>query len=217
MELPTACGGTEPPECAVPEGSQLGCFWHLRISTKGQQHPQNELYRDRYVWNRSQWLKDPDTEKRQRLARPESEWQTVERTELHIIEVALWAAVRTRQRTPRRGGGSVGRGPKPRTLLSRLLRYGMCSGAVVAVDASHCGCAARNDRGASICEGVRAARSTLEQRVAQKCETPYFRPLRSCGFRNERRRRSPRAFKAPRAPTPCARRASLSSTSRWTT
>ena len=132
---------------------------------KGSGILNNELYRGRYVWNRSQWLKDPDTGKRQRLARPESEWQTVERTELRIIDEPLWAAVRTRQCTPRRSGGSVGRGPKPRTLLSGLLRCGMCGGAVVAVDASHYGCAARKDRGPSICAGVRAARLTLEQRV----------------------------------------------------
>ena len=112
--------------------------------------------------NKSNKFSPEVRERAVRMVQPESEWQTVEWTELHIIEEAFWAAVRTRQRTPRRGGGSVGRGPKPRTLLSRLLRYGMCSGAVVAVDASHCGCAARNDRGASICEGVRAARSTLE-------------------------------------------------------
>jgi site-specific DNA recombinase len=45
----------------------------------------NELYCGRYVWNRSQWLKDPDTGRRHRLTRPLAEWQTVDRAELRIV------------------------------------------------------------------------------------------------------------------------------------
>jgi hypothetical protein len=39
----------------------------------------NELYVGRYVWNRSKWIKNPDTGKRERFIRPESEWQSVAR------------------------------------------------------------------------------------------------------------------------------------------
>src|ERR1700687_5937770 len=124
-----------------------------------------ELYRGRYVWNRSQWLKDPDPGKRQRLVRPPTEWQTIERAELRIVDEALWAAARTRMGSPRRAGGSVGAGPKPRTLLGGLLRCGKCGGAVIAVDAHQYGCAARKDRGPSVCEGLRARRTTVETRV----------------------------------------------------
>jgi hypothetical protein len=35
----------------------------------------NELYVGRYVWNRSKWIKNPDTGKRERFIRPESEWR----------------------------------------------------------------------------------------------------------------------------------------------
>lgn len=132
---------------------------------KGSGIVNNELYRGRYVWNRSQWLKDPDTGKRQRLTRPTSEWQMIERAELRIVDEVLWSAVRTRMRAPRRAGGSVGAGPKPRTLLGGLLRCGKCGGAIIAVDAHHYGCAARKDRGPSVCEGLRARRTTVETRV----------------------------------------------------
>ena len=132
---------------------------------KGSGILNNELYRGRYVWNRSQWLKDPDTGNRQRLVRPPAEWQTIERAELRIVDEALWAAARTRMGSPRRAGGSVGAGPKPRTLLGGLLRCGKCGGAVIAVDAHQYGCAARKDRGPSVCEGLRASRTTVETRV----------------------------------------------------
>jgi site-specific DNA recombinase len=132
---------------------------------KGSGILNNELYRGRYVWNRSQWLKDPDTGKRQRLVRPPAEWQTIERAELRVVDEALWGAARTRMGSPRCTGGSVGAGPKPRTLLGGLLRCGKCGGAVIAVDAHQYGCAARKDRGPSVCEGLRARRTTVETRV----------------------------------------------------
>jgi hypothetical protein len=35
----------------------------------------NRLYVGEVVWNRSQWIKDPDTGKRVRMDRPRQEWQ----------------------------------------------------------------------------------------------------------------------------------------------
>ncbi|WP_166656100.1 recombinase family protein [Paraburkholderia sp. BL10I2N1] len=46
----------------------------------------NEHYVGRYVWNRSKWIKNPDTGKRERFIRPESEWQSVARPELCILD-----------------------------------------------------------------------------------------------------------------------------------
>jgi hypothetical protein len=34
----------------------------------------NERYAGRLIWSKSRWLKDPDTGKRVRRERPESEW-----------------------------------------------------------------------------------------------------------------------------------------------
>ena len=42
----------------------------------------NELYIGRQIWNRSQWIKDPDTGKRKRINRPTDEWILEERPEL---------------------------------------------------------------------------------------------------------------------------------------
>jgi site-specific DNA recombinase len=132
---------------------------------KGSGILSNALYRGRYVWNRSQWLKDPDTGRRNRILRPAEEWKTIDRPELRIVDDGLWTAVQTRLGSPRRVGGSAGAGPKPRTLLGGLLRCGRCGGAIIAVDAHQYGCAARKDRGSSVCEGLRASRQTIETRV----------------------------------------------------
>lgn len=127
---------------------------------KGSGVLNNEIYIGRYVWNRSQWLKDPDTGRRQRVDRPREEWQVVERPELAIVPPELWAAARQRmgRRRPKKG-------PPPRTLFGGLLRCGLCGGAVVAVSQWAYGCAARKDRGAAVCKGVRVNRKALEARL----------------------------------------------------
>ncbi|MDR0480867.1 MAG: recombinase family protein, partial [Gallionellaceae bacterium] len=59
---------------------------------KGSGILNNELYLGRYVWNRSQWVKDPDTGKRTRTDRPQNEWMRDERPELRIVSDEAWNA-----------------------------------------------------------------------------------------------------------------------------
>src|SRR6185437_6823731 len=53
---------------------------------------QNEAYAGTLVWDRSQWVNDPDTGKRQRKERPESEWHIRRDEEMRIVTPELWAA-----------------------------------------------------------------------------------------------------------------------------
>lgn len=122
----------------------------------------NEAYVGRVVWNRSQFVKDPDTGRRVRIERPRSEWVTLERPELRIVSAEQWAAVRERLFRPQVDGGSKGKGKPPRTLFSGLLRCGLCGGAVIAVSRLAYGCAARKDRGPTVCAGVRASRADTD-------------------------------------------------------
>ena len=132
---------------------------------KGSGVLNNELYVGRYIWNRSQWVKEPDTGKRQRIDRPRQEWQVIERPELRILSDELWQAARARMSKPRAQGGSRGRSAAPRTLFSGLMRCGHCGGAVIAVDARCYGCVARKDRGASVCVGMTARRRDVDDRL----------------------------------------------------
>jgi site-specific DNA recombinase len=120
----------------------------------------NTIYIGRYVWNRSQWLKDPETGKRRRAERPQSEWRRVDLERLRIIPDDLWQAARRRQ-----SGRNIAGRRYPRALLSGLLRCGACGGAVVAVSKYSYGCAARKDRGDAVCAGVIARRCALDSAV----------------------------------------------------
>ncbi len=132
---------------------------------KGSGILNNELYNGQYIWNRSRWIKDPDTGKRIRQVRPESEWMIEARPELRIVSDEQWQAVRTRMGGSRLETGGRGKGAQPRTLLGGLLKCGKCGGAVVAVSAREYGCAAHKDRGAAVCSGVRMGRQHTDTRL----------------------------------------------------
>jgi len=71
----------------------------------------NEWYVRRYVSNRSQWLRDPDTGKRQRVERPRDEWKIAEVPHLRIVEEDVWQAARGRaeplSQQPGKGRGAL--------------------------------------------------------------------------------------------------------------
>lgn len=136
----------------------------------------NELYIGRQIWNRSQWVKDPDTDKRTRLERPREEWIIEDRPELRIVSDALWAAVRERMGRPTCEGGSAGRGRSPRTLFGGLIRCGKCGGSVVATSGRYYGCTARKDRGESVCKGIQARRDKVDARLLEVIREELMSP-----------------------------------------
>jgi site-specific DNA recombinase len=120
----------------------------------------NPLYRGRVIWNRSQWIKDPDSGRRTRIDRPRHEWQTTDAPELAIVDAPTWDRVRARMTV-----GESKRGRPARTLFGGLLRCGACGGAMIAVDGLSYGCAARKDRGATVCAGTRTPREATDARL----------------------------------------------------
>lgn len=104
----------------------------------------NPIYAGRQIWNRSQWVKHPDTGKRNRRERPESEWVTTEHPELAIVERSVWDAAQRRAKGNRR---ETAGGRPARYLLSGILRCGGCGGPMVIVDRYRYGCATAKDRG----------------------------------------------------------------------
>lgn len=108
----------------------MGCDGTLRVAPKAAGGLNNELYVGRYAFNRSKWIKNPNTGERERLIRPETEWQSVARPALRMLDEALWLAVRERMASPRRAGGRRGRGGVPTTLLAGIMRCGYCGGSL---------------------------------------------------------------------------------------
>lgn len=160
--VPSARGGTWAVSALVGTTGMLG----------------NELYIGRVVWNRKQWLKDPDTGKRRYVERPRNEWQEREAPELRIIDQALWTAVRDRQRNGPASGTRTGSGATPRTLFGAgMLRCFNCDGPVVAVNGQRYGCSIHKDRGDAVCTNNRTvARDLLDRRLLAELRAELLTP-----------------------------------------
>lgn len=123
----------------------------------------NPIYAGRQIWNRSRWVKHPDTGRRVRQERPESEWIIQERPDLAIVTAEQWEAAQRRMR-----GVSITRavqpGRPPRHLLSGVLRCGSCGGPLVVVDRHRYGCSRAKERGtcpAPITVSIRSAEAAM--------------------------------------------------------
>lgn len=130
----------------------------------------NELYGGRVIWNRRQWLKDPETGKRRYVDRPRSEWQERDAPELRIVDEDTWRAARARSSEQGLRGAGVAAakrgGPPARTLFGGLLRCPTCGGPVIAVNSTRYGCGVHKDRGPAVCaNSLTVGRELLDKRL----------------------------------------------------
>lgn len=107
----------------------------------------NPIYVGRQIWNRTRWVRHPDSRLRLPQPRPQSEWITTEHPELAIVDAATWAAAQARHRSRSRATGAGPAGRPPAHLLSGLLRCGECGGPMVIVDRYRYGCSHAKERG----------------------------------------------------------------------
>ncbi len=156
-----------------------GKEWKARARTRGQWFVsaihamlRNERYIGRLVWNRSRWVKNPDTGKRERRERPESEWVVTECEP--FVDRDTWDRAHARF-----GAGGGGRGGKPRYMLSGLLVCGLCGGKLIVVGGSQRRyvCGTHHGAGAHACSnraGIprRLAEDALLEHVRQRMLSP---------------------------------------------
>jgi site-specific DNA recombinase len=117
----------------------------------------NEMYGGRVIWNRRQWLKDPETGSRRYVERPSDEWQVREAPELRIVDQATWAETRQRMAGVAKRGANIAKakGGRPaRSLFGGLLRCATCGGSIIAINARAYGCSVRKDRGSTVCSNA---------------------------------------------------------------
>jgi hypothetical protein len=93
----------------------------------------NEKYIGAWVWNKTRFLKDPDSGRRRPVPRPPAEWIRQNRPELRVVDDEVWRAVQSRLHQIRQGfgrsGGPPTGGARPmysRYLLTGLLRCAVC-------------------------------------------------------------------------------------------
>ena len=158
----------------------------------------NATYTGRLTWNRSRWERDPDTGRRRRLARPESEWITTEAPELRIVDEQTWDLVQQRHRRNRRAADErrhrhhnrAGPGRGPKHIFSGLLRCGRCGSSFTMMNAREYGCSFHRNRGEAVCSNdIRVARRLVEDRLLTTIVSGLFTADAVAGFRDEVRRR----------------------------
>jgi site-specific DNA recombinase len=113
----------------------------------------NELYIGRLIWNRQQFIKDPNTGRRQARLNRETNWIMEEVPHLRIVDDHLWDRVKERQQDCRSRvmtddkGIRSERARRPNYLLSGLLKCGTCGGGFSKISQSHYGCSTARDKG----------------------------------------------------------------------
>ncbi|WP_430246043.1 recombinase family protein [Neorhizobium sp. DAR64861/K0K2] len=137
----------------------------------------NELYIGRVVWNRREYRKNPDSERR--VARPnnQDEWVVSGQPELRIVSDALWSAVKKRQMEVEQSfshttTNRLNKAHRPQYLLSGILECAHCFGPYAIMAKDRYGCTNRQKKlpidhlGGIVCTNSKTiSRFELEERV----------------------------------------------------
>lgn len=170
----------------------------------------NELYRGELIWNRSQWVKDPDTGRRRRRDRPPSEWIRRPDAAPQIVPDEHWTACQERiQRqarlvADRLAAGeplhkAIGPGRAPKYVLSGLIVCDHCGSKFVVVDRYRYGCSSNHHGGPAACPNdARLSRAMLQKELPAGAE----RELLSDEAIAEAGRRFARRMREERTPKP---------------
>lgn len=122
----------------------------------------NRLYTGFVRWNASQFVRNPDTEKVTRRARPKSEWITHQDEDVRIISDELFEKARTRTRRSANSDERLKSGGKAKYLLSGVLVCKVCGANYVIADARSYACSGHWNGGA--CSNrIRVRRDSIER------------------------------------------------------
>jgi site-specific DNA recombinase len=145
--------------------------------TRGVGILNNEVYVGRDVWNRSRWIKDPDSGKRRCVQRPKSEWIVRDAPELRLVDDRLWNAVKARQARRQAEVGDAIRkklkrstGRAARYIFSSILKCNVCGSSYVLSDATHYSCSGYVN-GRVCTNGQRFRRDVMEERLTAAIRT----------------------------------------------
>lgn len=151
-----------------PRGDSWGVSTIYGSPKKGSGIINNELYAGRKIWNRSKWVKDPDTRRRVRIENPESDWIVEDMPALAILDPETWQKARDRMTENRLKNGVRGKGGKPTTLFGGLLTCGLCGGTIIKVSGHSYGCSNNKNRGATICAGISISQKFVDRELTRE-------------------------------------------------
>jgi site-specific DNA recombinase len=127
----------------------------------------NPVYIGSVIWNRREWVMNPETKRRVPRLCPESEWIVTEQSAFRIIPQALWNQVQQRRKAQALGQLTngyvrVGRGPK--YLWSGVLKCDECDSNYIMSDYYRYTCGGHLNWGASVCTNdLRISRKVVEE------------------------------------------------------
>ena len=146
----------------------------------------NESYIGRIVWNRRQYRKNPETERRTARANDAAEWVFKEVPEMRIVSNELWQRVKDRQREVGDlfdfgQGNRLNATHRPEYLLSGMLQCAECGGPYAISGKDRYSCTNRKKRlpidelGGACCGNSKTiTRHELEERVLNCLPVAFY-------------------------------------------
>ena len=146
----------------------------------------NEMYVGRVVWNRREYRKNPDSEKRVARHNQREEWVVSEQPNLRIVSDELWASVKRRQMEveksfSRTATNRLNKAHRPKYLLSGILECAHCFGPYAIMAQNRYGCTNRQKKlpidhlGGIVCTNRKTiSRFELEKRVVEALPDSFF-------------------------------------------
>ena len=150
--------------------------------TKGTGILNNELYNGRLIWNRSRWVDNPTTGKRERRERPRNEWVIKDAEELRIVPPELWEKVKVRQNETHEKTTNLQAAMKnanrSKYLFSGgLLKCGECGANFAMISRYQYGCGSHKNGGKHACSnGLRVSRKVVETALLAGIKEKLFAP-----------------------------------------
>ena len=154
-----------------PRGGEWGVSTICGSHQKANGILRNQMYLGRIIWNKTQWVKNPNTGARNPRKRDASEIMHREVPALAIITQPQFDAVQSHLGIPSNQKKSPGK-----TLLSGLLKCGICKGSMCVVNAYKYGCVAHKDRGT--CSGLSVSRKKVDEAFLNVIKTECLDPVR---------------------------------------
>lgn len=146
----------------------------------------NEIYLGRMIWNRQQFRKNPETEKRTARANDEDQWVIAEVAEMRIVSDELWARVKRKQIEvgelfSHTDNNRLNAAHRPSYLLSGLLECAECGGPYTTSGKARYSCKNHKDHlpidelGGACCSNSKTIlRENVEDRVINCLPGAFF-------------------------------------------
>jgi site-specific DNA recombinase len=168
---------------AGPTGKAWGASTINGNRRRGTGVLNNQLYVGVQIWNRSRFLKNPETGRRISRLNPETEWIVAEVPKLRIIEDELWDKVREYQGQLDKKK-TFQQKKRPPNLFSYSLECGECGGGMSIVSSRRYGCSTSRNKGTCECRTT-ISQDVLEEKVLGALRSRLMDPELTKVFCNE--------------------------------